>query len=85
MMGPEAPPTTSIFALMHEGLVELNLQRQQREIIIYHLGSQQNRWHHPALQDARRRWTFEEMKLWSEATRQDSSETAELPESHEQL
>lgn len=54
-MGPESQPSTFISALMHDGLVEFNLQRQQQDIIIYHLGSQQNRRHHPAMQDARRR------------------------------
>lgn len=34
----------SIFDLMREGLVELNLQRRRQDIIICHLGSPQNRW-----------------------------------------
>lgn len=32
---------------MRAALVELNLQRQRWDIIICHLGCQQNPWHHP--------------------------------------
>lgn len=54
---------SSIFGLMREALVELNLQRQWRDIIICHLGSQQNRWHHLEQAARGKRWNYGPQRL----------------------